>query len=146
MPINACRDTEDTDKSGVMMIDLSVIMMTLVVMKSVKAVIVVIMSTAFVFACTQAWLIIWTTAVWSKETRKVREKMLQSFSGNILFFFILIFNISFLHFVFDILTMPTESDIMTRRVFLSLKVKENKPLFTAIQMDSHNLNPIWWPI
>lgn len=54
MPINACRDTEDTDKSGVMMIDLSIIMMTLVVMKSVKAVIVVIMSTAFVFACTQA--------------------------------------------------------------------------------------------
>lgn len=71
--------------------------------------------------------------------------MLQTSSGYILcvlFFFILIFNISFLHFVFDILTMPTETDIMTRRVFLSLKVKENKPLFTAIQMDSHNLNPI----
>lgn len=74
---------------------------------------------------------------------QVRERMLQSFSGYILWgVFIHIFNISFLHFVFDILTMPTETDIMTRRVFLSLKVKENKPLFTAIQMDSHNLNPI----
>lgn len=39
------QSTDDTDKSGVMMIDLSVIMMTLVVMNSVKPVIVVIMST-----------------------------------------------------------------------------------------------------
>lgn len=54
MPINARGDTDDTDTSGVMMIDLSVIMMTLVVMKSVKSVIVVIMSTAFVFVRTQA--------------------------------------------------------------------------------------------
>lgn len=149
MPINACGDTEDADKSGVMMIDLSVIMMTLVVMKSVKAVIVVIMSTAFVFACTQAWS--WSSEQLLfdlKKQGKLVRKCFRAFPATfcVVSLFILIFNISFLHFVFDILTMPTETDIMTRRVFLSLKVKENKPLFTAIQMDSHNLNPIWWPI
>lgn len=37
---------EDTDKSGVVMIDLNVIMMTLVVMKSVKSTAVVITSAA----------------------------------------------------------------------------------------------------
>lgn len=58
------------------------------------------------------------------------------------FFFLPLFNISFLHLLLDILTMPAENNIMMRGVFLSLKVKENKPLFTAIQMDSNNLNPI----
>lgn len=85
-------------------------------------------------------MIIGTTAASSEETGQFGEKMFQSLSGYI--FFSPLFNISFLHLLLDILTMPAENNIMMRGVFLSLKVKENKPLFAAIQMDSNNLNPI----
>lgn len=57
MPIYACRAADNTDTSGIMMIDLSVIMMTLVVINSVKPVMVVITST--ILFCVHVGLTVW---------------------------------------------------------------------------------------
>lgn len=97
--IYACRAADDTDTSGTMMIDLSVIMMTLVAINSVKPVMMMIMSTILI--CVHVGLTVrwWEDYIWPLFKKKAVQKDKCS-NYAIWIFFYLPFLISHSVFVF----------------------------------------------